>query len=147
MSVFAQATKDVLDIDDRIVDQFADRNGQSTKRHRVDRHAQPFENQRGDQNRKGDRCQRDERRTQIQQEEKQNHHDEQAAVAQRMNYVLDPQLNKTLLLKDVGLDANVRRQRRAQIFDGRFYMVGQQSGVSSRLLRYDEDYRGPPVDR
>ena len=48
-AVLAQAAKDVLDIDHRVVDQFADGNGEAAERHGVDGEAQRLENQGGDQ--------------------------------------------------------------------------------------------------
>ena len=49
--VFAEAPKNVFDVDDCIVDQFADRHRQSAERHRIDRHSQPMKHQSRDHDR------------------------------------------------------------------------------------------------
>ena len=60
--VLAQAPEDVLDVDDRVVDQFADRDGEPAQRHRVDGQARrPGRRCTVDQDRDRDRRQRDRR--------------------------------------------------------------------------------------
>ena len=56
--VLAQAPKDVLDIDDRVVDEFADGDREAAERHRVDGQAHQLENDGGRQDRKRDRGER-----------------------------------------------------------------------------------------
>ena len=62
LPVLAQPAEDVLDVDDRVVDQLADGDGQAAERHRVDRQAEQREHDRRDQDRERDGGQRDRRR-------------------------------------------------------------------------------------
>ena len=61
---------------------------------------------------KRNRRQRDERRAEVEQEQKQDDDDQDAAVAQRVDDVVDAQFDEALLLVDFGIDADVGRQRR-----------------------------------
>ena len=94
--VLAQPAEDVLDVDDRVVDQFADRHGQAAERHRVDRHAEPLEDQPRDDDRQRNRRERDERRAEVQQEQEQDDDDQDAAVAQRLDDVVNAQVDERL---------------------------------------------------
>ena len=93
-AVLPQPAKDVLDVDDRVVDQLADRDRQAAQRHRVDRQPEPLEHQRRDDDRQRDRRQRDERRAEVQQEQEQHDHHQDRAVAQRLGDVADRGLDE-----------------------------------------------------
>ena len=60
-AVLLQPAQDVLDVDDGVVDQLADGDGQAAQRHGVDRQAEGLEDQHGDQDRERDGRERDER--------------------------------------------------------------------------------------
>ena len=145
-AVFAEAAKDVLDVDDRVVDELADRHGQAAERHRVDRHSQPFEDQPRDHDREGNGGERDEGGAEVEEEEKEHDDHEHAAVAEGLDDVADAQVDERLLLVNLWIDSDVGRERRAQFIEGPGDVFRQSPCVGPRLLGDDEHDRGKAVD-
>ena len=79
--IFFQASEDVFYIHNRVINQFANGDRQSTERHGVDGKPKQPEHQCRDHNRKRDRGQRNDGRAKVQQEQKQNHHHQQSTIA------------------------------------------------------------------
>ena len=67
--VLIQATEDVFNIHNRIINQFSHRDRQPTQGHDIDRDAEPIENQSRDHDRQGNGGQRDKRRPKIHQKQ------------------------------------------------------------------------------
>ena len=78
-----QPAEDVFDIDDGVIDQFADGDGQPSQRHRVDADSEVGHRDDGRHQRQRNRRQADERGAEIPEEQEQNDRDEHAAFEQR----------------------------------------------------------------
>ena len=78
-SVLAQPPDDVLAVDDRVIHDFADRDGQSPQRQRVDGEAERIQDDDSGEEREGDGGERDEGRPEVRQEEHQHDRHQQAA--------------------------------------------------------------------
>ena len=87
--VLPEPPEDVLDVDDGVVDQLADRDRHAAQRHRVDRDAEQLHGEDRDDERERDRDERDRRRAEVPEEEEQDDDDEDRAVAQRLDDVVD----------------------------------------------------------
>ena len=91
--VLAQAAHDVLDVDDRVVDEHADRDREAAERHRVERVAEVVEHERRGDQRQRNRDERDQRGAHVAQEREQHdehdHGREREAVAQIAERALD----------------------------------------------------------
>ena len=83
--VLLQPAEDVLDVDDRVVDQAADGDREAAERHDVDRLTHPVEHEQADRERERQRRQRDQRRAHVQQEQDQDDRDDDRRVAQRVD--------------------------------------------------------------
>ena len=144
--VLPESTEDVFDIDDRVIHEFADCHREPPQRHRVDRHAQPFEDQARDHDgeRNGGEC--DECRAEIEQEEKQHEHYEHAAVTERLDHVPDAQIDEGLLLIQLRIDLNIVGERWTQLFDRLRDGIGQPPRVGAGLLGDHEHDGGNAID-
>ncbi|HMM35750.1 MAG TPA: hypothetical protein PKA62_13565, partial [Thermoanaerobaculia bacterium] len=88
-AVLAQAPEDVLDVDDRVVDEAADRDREAPEGHRVERRPHRLQCEDGDDERDGERHEGDERRPGIEEEEEEDDRDEDRPVAKRDRDVPD----------------------------------------------------------
>ena len=116
LGVLAQTPENIFDVDDGVVDQRADRDGHAAQSHRVDRRAEKFERQHRGEQRERDRQQRNERGAQIHEKQKQDHNHHDGAVAQRVDDVIDGDLDEIRLAKDLPVDRHARRQRLLNVF-------------------------------
>ena len=144
--ILAQAAKDVLDVDDRIVHQFADGDGQAAQGHGVDADAGEFEDDEGDDKGERNGDQRDERRPGVEQEQDEHEGDEDGGVAHDLDDVVDAGLDEMLLAEHVVVQFHPRRQGGAQFGHGFFDGPGQRDRILTRLLRYHHDHAGFAVD-
>src|SRR5262249_38097643 len=108
--VLPEAAVDVLDVNDGVVHEFAEGDGDAAQRHDIDgervagEQADQAENQCGDGERERDGRQRDERRAEIQQKEEQDHDDEDSANDQRLADVVDAAVDEIAELEQIGVD-------------------------------------------
>ena len=141
MAVLPQAPEDILHIDDRVIDQLADGDRQAAERHGVDRQTEHREHHRSDDNRQRDGRQRDESRPEVHQEQEQDDHDEERAVAERLDHVLNGQIDELFLLIQLGEDPDVIGKRKPHLFQRRGDPLGDFAGVGLRLLEDREHHR------
>lgn len=85
---FAEAPEDVFHVDDGVIDDFADGDGQAPERDGVERDAEPVERDDGTEERQRDGRERDERRAEMAEEQEEHHRHEHAAQEQRVLDVL-----------------------------------------------------------
>ena len=78
--VFAEAAVDVLNIDNGVIDDHADGDGESAKRHGVDSEIEERKDDDGNGERKGNRGERDEGDTEVEKEEKEDECDHDSSV-------------------------------------------------------------------
>jgi hypothetical protein len=74
--VFLKPSQDVFDVDDGVIDEFANRNRQTAERHGVDRQPEILEHENRDQDRDRDRGQRDDGRAPVHEEQDQDDGDD-----------------------------------------------------------------------
>ena len=109
-AVLLQPALHVLHIDDRIVDELADRDRDPAERHRVDRDAEDRHDDGGHEERERDGRQRDDRRAHVEQEQEQHDRHDDAAVAQGPLDVGDRRGDEIRLPEDLTIDLDVARQ-------------------------------------
>ena len=107
-----QTSPDVLDVDDRVVDHFADRNDQAGEDHHVDRFATEIEDQSCGQQRQRNGDDADQRGAPFEEEEEQQHDDENAAEHQRIGQIADRNLDEGRRAENLGVDLDVLEPRR-----------------------------------
>jgi hypothetical protein len=79
---------DVLDVDDRVVDEFADGDGQAAQRHDVERHAKAVHGEQRNRERERERGQRDDRGPHIEEEEDEDDGDDDRCIRRTLNDVV-----------------------------------------------------------
>ena len=150
--VFREPPKDVLDVHDGVVHQFAHRHGDPAERHHVDREvgagdgADQPEHQRRDHERQRDGRERDERRAEVEQEQKQDDDDQHGPDDEGLFDVVNAAVDEVLELEQVGVDDDVGGQRRFGLAERRLHLVGELSRVGVRLLDDRDDDAGIAVD-
>jgi hypothetical protein len=107
---FAQAAHDVFDVDDRVVDERADRDRHAAEGHGVERGAERVEHEHGDDERERDGERGDEGRPAAEEEEADDEHDEQRAVAERVGDVVDAGRDEVGLPKQAARELDVGGQ-------------------------------------
>ena len=137
VEVLLQAAEDVLDIDDRIIDQFTDGHRQAAERHRVDGYAEVTEGQRRDDDREGNRRQRNQAGAEIPEKDEEDDDHPDHAVADRLADVVDGGVDEIRLSEDVGDDGDVVRQP--------FLKLGQR--VVDALTKHERVGAGLFLDR
>jgi hypothetical protein len=145
--VLAQSADDVLDDDDRVVHQHAQRDREAAQRHRVEGRAERLQRQHGCQHRQRQRNQRDDGGAYRDQECEHDQHDQHRAVAQRRRQVRDRALDEVGLSEDVRLERHALRQFLRERRKGRVELPRQHQRVGARLFLDREDHRRPAVVR
>ncbi len=88
LRVFAEPAHDVLDVDDRVVDELANRNRQSTEAHAVERQAEPIERDHRREQRQRQREQRDRRGSEVHQKHDDDQDDQAGTLDERPEKVV-----------------------------------------------------------
>src|SRR6516165_8361813 len=140
-AVFAQSAQDVLYIHHGVVDEFADRDGKATQRHRIDRQPQRFEYDEGDEKGQGNRRERNEGRPHVHQKNHENQRHDDRRLDQRPLQAADRRFDEGGLA-----ELNVRRRDtgRQRLLDDRkggFDLVGQRHRIGAGLFLDREDHR------
>ena len=143
MPIEFQSPKDVLHVNDSIVDQLADGHGESSQGHRVDRKTKRTEHESGNHNRKRNRGQRDEGRAEVQQKQEQNDDDENTAVAKGLHHIGHGQIDEDPLLIHLGIDPDVAGQAAPQVLQGLGNLKRHLASVGVGLL-VDGQNNGTP---
>ena len=140
--VLAQPPNHVLHVDDRVVNERADGNRHPTERHRVDARAEGAqrENRRGERQRH--RRQRDRGRPEVGQKQQHDDDDEDAAVAKRVDHVVDGYLDEVGLPEDVPVNGDAGRQLLLERVELAVQPLGDLDRVGARLLLHADDHRG-----
>ena len=138
----AQATDDVLHGDDGIIHQSADRYGQPTQGHGVDGRPEGRDGQHPCDQRQGDRQRGDQRRPDIAEEQEQNKHHQDGAVAHGHRDVVDGDLDEVGLPEVLALDGYAGRQVLLHLGHDPVDCRGQLKGVGARLFLDRENHRG-----
>ncbi len=107
----AQASDDVLHVDDRVVDDHPHCDPKAGQDHRVDGGPGCVEDDRSGAERKRDRQQADERRPPLEQERDEHEHHQEAADHDRRREVVHRGVDKGGLAEDVGVEADPRQTR------------------------------------
>ena len=141
--VLAEPPEDVLDVDDRVVDELPDRDGEAAEGHHVDRHAGCPERHEGDREAERQGRQRDQRRPPLEQEQHQDDRDEDRRVAQHREQVVDAQLDEVCLPHHVRVDADACGHRLARGVQLPVDGFGQGERVGARRLLHGEHDRAP----
>ena len=110
----AQPAEDVLDVDDGVVHQRADRDREAAERHGVERAAEGGEHEDAHDERQRDGDGGDERRAEVAEEQEQDDEDEDRAVAQRDRDVVDRDLDEVGLPEVLLLDDDTPGQGAAR---------------------------------
>ena len=127
MVILPQPTEGVLDVDDRIVDQATQGHGQSTERHDVDRHAGPGHDDERAAERQGQRCQRDDGGSDIEQEHHQHDGDDHRRFDQHLLEIGDAVLDEIRLAEYRTIEVHAGGQRHRG--HRPIQVVGQRQGI------------------
>ena len=140
--ILPQPPHHVLDVDDRIVHQRADRDRHAAERHRVDAGAERAQDQHGRRQRQRHRGQRDRaRRAELARNSSTMTIDQHAAVAQRADDVVDGDLDEVGLPEDPPVDRHPGRQLLLQRVELPIEPRGQLDRVGAGLLLDADDDR------
>ena len=135
---------DVVDDDDRVVDQHADREHQREQHHHVERHARQLHDYEGEEHREWDRRADEERVAQPHGEEE--HDDDEDHAGEDVVLEIgdhDPDVLR-LVCQEGRLDP--RRPGAAQAVDGGLQPVGELDDVRARTLLHRQRHRFAAVD-
>ena len=142
-----EALEDVLDVDDRVVDEGADRDGDAAEAHRIDGQAQEAEGEEGDDDGEGDRDQRDQGRAPVHQEDEEDEDDEDAAFEEGFLHVADRAVDEARLAEDLRVDLHVGGEFGADFVERLLEPFRQREAAGPRLLRHGQDHGRLPVVR
>jgi hypothetical protein len=138
--VFAQPPHHIFHVDDRVVDERADRDRHAAERHRIDRRTEPAQHQDRRRQRQRHRRQRDPGGAKVGEEQHDDEDDEHAAVTQRFDHVADRHFDEVGLPEDAPIDGDPAKfllQRIELAIEPR----GDLDRVRSRLLLDPDDHR------
>ncbi len=142
-TVFAEAAKDVLDVDDRVVDHLANSDRESAEGHRVERRAHALQDYDRYQQRERNGGERDESGPEIIKEEHQDDRDQNAAEKKRRADVADSGLNEACRAKQVGMQGDsFGYENGLEIFERSIDAGRNLNCVSSELRRELNDHAG-----
>ncbi len=138
--VLAQASQHVLDVDDGVVDQFADGDRKAAERHHVDGQAERPQDQQGHRDRQRQGRQGHQRRPGVDEEQGQDHRDDHRGLEQDLQDVVDRTLDEAARPEGVPIEHHARRHRRLDLIEDLVDSAGQFEGVGARgLLDADHD--------
>ena len=113
--ILAQTPRDVLDVDDGIIDDFAQRHRQPPQREGIDRIPHRAENHHRRQQRDRNRGERDRGCTRVEQKEQQDPGNQHTSDQERVRDVRERQVDEPGRAKDVGMQRDlIRAERRAE---------------------------------
>ena len=144
-AILAQAPQDVLDADDGVVDQLADRDREASQRHRIDRQIEQSEDDDGDEHGHRNRHQRNEGRAHVHQEQEQHHADDQQRFEQDAFDIADRGFDEAGLAELHLQGGDAGRQGFLRGFEGRLDFAGQQHGVHAGLLLHPQHHGRLPL--
>ncbi len=135
---------DVVDHDDRVVDQHADRQHQREQHHHVERHAGELHDDERQQHRERDRRADEEGVAQPHGEEEHDHHEHDAGE----DVVLEIGHHDADVLRLVGEEGHLdsRRPGDLEALDFRLQPVGELDDVRARAFLHRQRHRFPAVD-
>ena len=132
---------DVFDGDDAVVDDLANCNGQSSKRHRVDANTERMYRQNAADERHRHGQEGDEGRAPVHQEQEQHRDHDQRALQQRDTQVMHRSLDEVRLSKHVRVHADAIWQCFSDLSQRRLDLAGRGQGVCSIGLGDRSDHR------
>ena len=139
--ILAQPAEDVLDVDDGVVHERADRDRESAERHRVETTSEEREHQDPAHQRQRDRDCGDERGPHVPEEEEEDDQNQDGTVPQRRRHVADRDLDEVGLAEVLLLDDDARGQRALEVGEDAVDLARHREGVGARLLLHAEDHR------
>ena len=146
-AVLAEAPEHVLDVDDRVVDELANGDGEAAEGHGVDGETKGAKDERRDDERQRDGGQRDRRRPEVEEEQEQHDGDENCPVTQALDHIVNGALDEGRLAEETRIDGDAGRHRLLQLGDGDVDPLRQSDGVRAGLLLNRQDRRGLRVNR
>ena len=144
-SRLTQTPRDVLDVDDGVVDDDPDRDDEPRQDHRVDGHLADVQDHRRGHERQRDRDEADQRRPPLEQEHDQDHEDEDAAEDQGVRQVVQRLLDEAGRPEDRVIDVDAG-QARAELVEGFLDAARDIERVRPRELLDDEHHARTVVD-
>ncbi len=141
-----QAPDDVLDHDDGVVDQHAQRDGDAAQRHGVDGAAHRIDRDQGGDHRNRNGGERHHGRAPGGQEDEDDDRDEDQPLDQRLDHIADRALDEVGLTEYFGFQLHPGRQGALDVCEDRVQLLGQGQGVGARLLLDGEDHGGAAVE-
>ena len=142
-----QTSENILDVDDRVVHDFAQSNDQSAQGDGIDRDAKPRKHDHGRQQRQRDGGQRYEGRADAAQQQDQHDGNQNATQGERMLHVVHGRLNERRwpVQPRVNFDP-LFVQDRLHLGQGCFERSGGVHRVGAILARHRQEHARPPLD-
>ena len=139
MPVLTQAAQDVFYVNNGVIHDHANRDGQAAERHRVQIDSESLEHNDRSQQRERNRRAGNGRRAQLEQEQRQHDHHEHRANQQRTFDVVRGRFDEAGRAKQARVQRDTLRvQRRLQFAEGFFDIAGDLKGVRAELAVDDE---------
>jgi hypothetical protein len=132
--VFPEAPNDVLHVDDGVVDQLADGDGEPAEAHAVDRETESIHPNDGGHQRQRQREQRNDCRPDVHQEHDDDEDDEYCTLDKRDEEVVERLFDEIGLPKQIAMDLHALRQGSLDIFKSGVDALGQFQCVDRRLF-------------
>jgi hypothetical protein len=144
-AVLAQAAPDVLDVDDRVVDDDAERDHEPCEHHHVDALAPCVEDERGRDEGERNRGDADQCRAPLEEEGAEHEHDEQRADQERDREVVQRGLDEVGRPEDVRVELDPG-EAGLHLLQCRLHPAGDVEGVAPGVLLDDQQQAGVAVD-
>ena len=136
-----QAPVDVFDVDDRVVHDLAERDGEASEGHDVDGRAEQPESDQRRQERQRYRDEADHGGAEVEEEQQENGRDEPGADPKRNPQVADCPLDERSLAEEASMEDEPRGQVPRRRIQGRLQLGGDLEGVHAGLPRDEHHHR------
>ena len=139
--ILAQSPQDVLDINDGVVDEFTNRDGKSTERHHVHRESPRPKDERRNCERKRQRGQCDDRRTDVEEEQDEDDRDDDARFDEDAHDVVDRALDKARGAEGIAIQRDSRGHRLLGAIEDAINLPRQLKRVGTRRFLHADNNR------
>ena len=143
--VLAQASQDVLDVDDRVVDELADRDREPAEGHHVDREPPRPEHQQRHRERERQRGEGDEGRPHVDEEEDEDDRDDRGRLDQDLGHVPHRPIDEAGRAERIAIEHHARGQRRLDAVEHAVDLLRELERVRARRLLHAQHHRRQPA--
>ena len=140
-----EASQDVFDIDDGVIDYLTEGNGKPRNHHRVQGRTTPIQNESRGHQRKRNGGKANHGGSPLEEEQNQNYGNQHAAPEQCVLQVTERHFDESGGPEDCRIHLKIREPG-PQLLNGGFYFASDVEGVRAKLLLHDQQETGPVID-